>query len=472
MGMGINWTTLFTHAGSLVGRINSYATLPSVTMPADLQRIAAAFGTSPTALGQSGLPIQGLDATFAAFESNISGFRQRLAQYVDATLTDRDTVTTQLPGLSGTDITTVLQALIQQANDDGQTVQRCGVSLGPVTAASSNIGNGTVMIDKILDGFNAPLRNRGFAHLRYNGLPSELAVSSETMSLTCVADSSSSGVAEGSERWAWTGAPAQPPFSFIGEGSGLGPQLTTAQGDTTIPNLGWDSFAGNAPASWRITSGAANIFRETAKVFRGTSALRITGDGATPAITWTYPIPANRIKARRRYLFTMRMFRDGFGPGGATLTIGFTGTGYTPAASEQISMPVFALPNAYGLYVFYINAPTNIPTNWALSISVTGTLRSGANVYLDSGSFSPVVYHGGINCIPLAGSIPWARGDRLSWPVGNDNAGAFQTFLRRAYGIQLPSAQSATEPTLPTPMPFSLLLQTLPGPTISDSLAA
>jgi hypothetical protein len=329
--------------------------------------------------------------------------------------------------------------------DNSQTIKGNTVTLGTPAIVAGSLGNGTCLVDKVLDGFSVPLSG-GFSHIRYNGLNSELAVPSETMQLVCTADSFTGGTQEGAESWSLTGGPAFPLFNYHAEGSGQGGSIKTAHGDTTIQNFGFDAFTTNTPQAWTITGGLAgtDVFKETTNVHRGAAALKFLGTGsAKPAISQA--VAASKLKPRRRYLCTIMAYVTGT-PGAGNLTIKFTGTGYTASSSEKIDIALTSLTGSYALYKFYLNVPATIPPDLALTIAVTGTnLGNAAAVYLDSGSFSPVQYFGGINATVVSGTAPWVVGDRINFTVANNSAGKFQEFFRRWSSAQLPSKTDGSE---------------------------
>lgn len=444
--MAINYTTVATHLGKIVGKTNSYATIATTTLPADVAAIVVAFGTGSTTFGSAQAPIQGITDKYAKFQNQITEWATALMQFATKTLTDTDTITSQLVGLPQTDLVSILKAIMQDMVDNSQSVKFNSVTLGTVTALSGNTGNGTALVDKVLDGYNPPLAG-GIASLTYNGLNSQLGVPSETMELICTTDSFTGGVQEGSEQWQWIGGQKYVPFDYHSEGSGAGPNITTANADTTIQNLGFDSFSSNTPTNWTIAAGAAgtDIFQETTTTFRGGSALKFTGTGsAQPSITQSMTV--QQLKSRRRYLFTIQARKGGAAAGTEKLTILFTGTGYTASSSEKINISVSSLTTSFATQSFYINLPVTIPSDFKISISITNAnLTSGTFVYLDSGSFKPVDYHGGVSAQVIAGSTPWVVGDRLTFTVANTTSGKFQNYMRRAFGIQLPSKSDGSE---------------------------
>jgi hypothetical protein len=453
--MAVNYQTLFGKIGKIIAKLNSYLSFAGTTLPADLDAIITQYGTAATTYGTALTPLDGqgtpLTTVYANFEQQFVTFRQNLKPFIERTLTDVDTVLSQLSGLKSNQINDVLAGLIQDMTDNSQSIRANLLTLGGITVpGSGNTGTGTAFADATLDGLAVPLLGGGFANLLYNGLPSQLGVASETIQLTCTADSFSGGQTEGGEAWAWQGGIKYPAFDFHVQGSGAGPSVTTAHTNTSLQNIqltSWGGTGNNTPSSWVVGPGAAgtDVFRESTTVYRGKYGLRFVGTGNTqPAITQAI---TRTVQSRRRYLFTIRVQRDpAQAPGAGNLVIKFTGTGYTAAGSEQINVALNGIPITWTLYSFFINMPANMPSNMTLNISITGAnLGSGAKIYLSSGSFAPVNYAAGVNVSIVSGSTPWVAGDRLQFTIANNETSKFASFFRDGYGCQLPSKSDATE---------------------------
>jgi hypothetical protein len=462
--MSLNYTKVFGDVGSLIARINSYGTEASVTLPADLTTLVTQFGTT-------WLPEEGIASSYEDFKADVVNRRTTLAGFVDQRLLFFDDVLSPLGLSSGSSIDDVLTALHEQFLLDSQTVAQCNCAAGAVTAPTTpqNHGNGTAFPTLVLDGYNAPLVT-GPADITYNGLPSQLVVPSETMTLICTADSVQDGLSEGGEEWSWSGGPNFPPLDYHAEGSGPGPGLTTANVNSLAAGGDFESFsAAGVPAGWVIDSGTAgaSIKQDTTTFFRGTSACVFTGDG-TATLQLGQLIGNGGVQSARRYLLSIAVKASQTWAGGSVaVKFQSLSTGYVPGSGEQILVPSTAAPAGWTLYSGFINLPTPVPADWRLLIQVN-ELPVNAKVWVDSLCFTPVDYHGGVGLNVVTGSSAWRKGDRLTFTVTNDGAGKFQTFWRQWYSRQLPSAVAGTFGTALT-LPFLLLTQ-VAGPTISDGL--
>jgi hypothetical protein len=547
--VSVNYSTLFTKVGSLIGRISSYASIAATTLPGDVQTIATAYGTSATTYGVSGTPINGITNTYAAMQAAVTAWRTGLLPFVQATFTDVDTITSQLKGLAASDVTTVLKAIIQDMADNSQSVKGNTAAVGAVAAQGANVGTGTAIIDLYLDGASVPVSG-GFAHLQNNAQLSQLCVPSETMQAVCTQDSYTDHLTAGAEKFSLAGGLKFGQFDFHPEGSGVGPVLTVANGDSTLTlaNKGFETFTiANTPDSWTIDQGTAgtHIFSDSSNPYRGTNALKFLGNGSQATIQVSQAAPVSQLVSRRRYLVTCRV-KGSAVPAAGNIIVKFTGTGYTAASvtdqqqriavagasgggykvnwqgqqtavinasdvaatiqskiraltglesvvvgtqtgstpnftstitmygvpgdaplmtisnnttggtvtiskptagiqGEQINIPAAGFPTAYGLRYFYLNTPAIIPSDFRLTLAVTGTLDNTVYVDFDDVTFTPVVYFGGINVVLVAGLTNWVRGDRLSWTVTNTQTGKVQDFMRRAYGCQLPNKTDGSE---------------------------
>lgn len=441
--MPINYTDLFTRGGKLIKYINSRLARATTDLPAELKAIADLYETADLT-GQ----IEGLYSEYDSMRDTVTEERETLAGYWDAILEDRPTVVDQLL-LSSDSIDDILPALWRDMVANSQTIARSTVTLGSVTAASGNRGNGTVLLSKLLDGTNAPVRG-GNSHLDWAGVDSELANPSETFTLTCVSDSVANGDDEGSERFTWDGQVATDAFGYLGEFSGSGPSMTTNGAGGRLLNGEMEDWnaANTIPNNWTLAAGVAgtNTGRESggANIHRGTYSMRFIGNASAAAITLTQAM-ASRMRPRRLYCVTMRI-RASAASGTGNFTAQFLGTGYTASSTERIlinagSMPTAAFTAAGSLFSFWIVTPAIIPSDWRLSLSNAGTPGVGS-VWVDSVAVSEAVYHGGHAMVIAPGSSKWIVGDRLTYTVSNNGAGVFQEFFRRFYQFQLPSSGS------------------------------
>lgn len=155
-----------------------------------------------------------------------------------------------------------------------------------------------------------------------------------------------------------------------------------------LDNGSFNGWTASAPDSWTVTTGAANDSEETSLVYRsGGSALKITADGAATAYdiqqaeTAFIGYSTAKLKPGGVYLLSVYARRGAALDIDGSCTIQFNGTGYTPAASEKITMTT--LTTSYVLKTAWIVMPDSIPTDFNLEIVWSGTPTSGRILYLD-----------------------------------------------------------------------------------------
>lgn len=434
-------TGLFTHLGKIVKRINVYEGLPDTDLPADLDALLTILQGS----GGQDAVAEGLVSSYDGIMSSVDSWRNTLLGYATKRLRDPATVIQELE-LYTNDLATVFARLITQMTVDSKTIDKSTVSLGTVTPAAANQGNGTVLVSKVLDGYSRPTKYTP-GHPLYAGVDSELGVPAETMTLVCAADSENDGRTEGQESFLWYGETEYPHFSYRTEGSGQGPTIATVQAASLLNNLDFESFSTNTPSNWTIANGTAgtHIFAETgaANVYHGSKSIKFLGTGAQAVIGISQAFPVSQLRPLRRYLCTIR-YKAASVPAAGTILIQPTGTGFTAGSTEKFTVAAAAFSTSWALASFYINLPAIIPSDFALTVTITGTLSNGVAVYFDNLAFAPVEWHGGVNLGIVAGSTRFMRGDKFTFTVANDTAGVFQEFFRRGYGLQLPSSGSPT----------------------------
>lgn len=389
--------------------------------------------------------------------AGIEATRVELAAATEVRILDQVSIIEELDLPSTTDLETTLDRLRERMVADSETVKANTVTLGSVTANSLNDGNGTILVSKVLDGYNRP--GEFFpADREYLGLDSELCAESETLTVCCTADSQTSGRQEGAEAFKVYGGVQNPadctPTPYFGAGvQGSGSSVDTfivgAHSGTLISNPGLESWSSASPPvidSWTLSSGTNDThFKRsiTTEKYRGTYGGQFLGDGAQATIQLEQAMPISRLKPLGRYLVTIR-YKASSTIAAGTFGVIFTGTGYTAGGSESISIAPGSLATSWTLQSFWVNMPAIIPTDLTLVVKVTGTLTTGKSIWFDDVYVQAAKYFGGVAIGVVHGSNRTCVDDRWSFTVANDEAGRIQTFWKRKFGRQLPSAGSPT----------------------------
>jgi hypothetical protein len=450
----------------LIGRGNNLKSIGTTTLPADLSTILQAFGTANTGTTNAQLAVSGLAPDYAGLMNAITSLRQTIYNYVDATITDFDTVVNQLPGCSTQDVLTVLALLYQDMLDNSQTVLRSTVTVGAVSADANNVGNGTILLDGYLDGYQAGVPG-GFQTIRYAGVLSELCPPSTVHAWNCTGDSYGGGAQEGNEPFSWSDSLDYGPFPSFPEGAGSGPALDGNGQSTNIPGGNMESWSGGLPSGWGATLGAAQVSQDTVNFYRGSSSLAATAGGSTIALS--VPIPAGTLNPRRRYMITARLLRTGAAAAGS-LTLGFNGTPYAPRILETYSIPFSSISTSWMLVNFAVTMPAQIPSNFAFLLTFVGGIPPGCQINVDDVYAYPVTYFAGVNGTAVAGSTPFAVGDKFTATVTSVE-GKFQSFFRQQYKAQLPSLPATFTSVYALSLPYTLFTSSTGGPSIPDSYA-
>lgn len=432
-------STLFTDLGKLVKSANLYRS-DAVDAATRRDEIVAQFEDSDQQVAVS--PIYSLTTSA---QQAVSSTQQNLVAIATRRLQDQTTVIDELR-LPNNNLSGVLTALINEIVSQADSVDASTVTVGSVTAGSGNVGNGTAIVSKVLDGATSP--GSGLtAQKAYSGWDSQLSLS-ETVVLTCTLDTYTNRVTSGQESFSVTGAPAvTDKWGTDDGGSGTGSTIRTVNSASLITNGDFETFTSNVPSSWTIDSGTAgtHVFREATQVYRGTYGLKLLGTGAQATIQLSQAAPVSQLTPLKRYLVSFRYKASAVDTIAQALKVYFTGTGYTAAVSEKVQVTGDLFATSWEHACFWINIPANLPSDFTLNIIADGQLSNGKIIYIDSMQMQEAQYINGVAIAVIAGSTPFVRGDTFTFTLANDDAGTFQRYFRRAYGIQLPSNAAGAE---------------------------
>lgn len=451
--MAMNYTTspngLFIQLGKIAKHYNVQRA-DAIALGADVTEILNSFQAMTS--GAPDLMTEGFATLGDSWQREYIARRSSLRGLALTRLQDRVTVLDEI-GATSTDTTEILRKLIAAMILDVQTVDQSTVTVGAVSAAGTNEGNGIVLMTKVLDAVTSPGSGAAGTYppnRNYKDLNSELCVPSETMRFTCIGDSFADGLAEGAEAFSWEGRIPDAQHGYKDEGSGVIGTITpiNSVGLNIVQNGDFESFTSNAPDNWTIVAGTAgtHIVEETtlADVYHGENALRFDGDGAQTSIEIKYPISPAQVIGGKRYAVALRLKGSATIAAGAVL-ITFEGTGYTALTAEKIAIAAGSIPTAYTLESFFVNMPEVIPSDFRLVIRWSGTPTAAKKLWIDDLALGPVSYGGGVGAVIVRGNEPFARDDSYTSAISNNDAGLFQAFFRQNFGVQLPSDGSAAE---------------------------
>lgn len=394
--MAINYGNLFEDVGEYIERDTEFAAVYS-TLDAGQAEVEAQLSANSILRLYDGVP-----GAFSGFKGSVQGWRNRIRDLIRIRLTDKETVRDEL-SLSSGDLNTVLAALIKDMLTNAQSVDASTVTIGVPTRTVTNSTAGYLFFTTKMDS-SSPASGV-LPNINYAGTLSELAYT-ETMTLTCVRDDPTDRTGDARESFSWVGDEAVAVFSDNAYGSGVGPTIQPLNAVSILSNLEFETFSSNAPGSWTIDTGTTgtHIDDETTNIYRGTTALKLLGDGALSAIQLTQAPAASNIVPKRLYCVTA-WIKGTASMSAGTLTIQFEGTGYTAGAltNEVQTVQISGTPTG-GTYTLTFEGQTtgNIAFD-ATSATVQTALRllkGLENVVVATGAGSPpdvthtITYHG------------------------------------------------------------------------------
>lgn len=470
---------VYKHSGQPMKYINTDLTKILTTIPAELDAVADVFeagGTVATRRECTKL----ITEHYLQSQLDVLAGIARLGRVVEKRMIDKTTILNPL-FIEDATIEKVLDALIEDMYGN-ETVNASDYTVGTVTAGTGNVGTGGCVMNDTLDGVSQPCQ-RFRAHRRYLNVTSELLIA-ETMTVVCVSDSYGNvhpnyrgqaftrlletNYVQGREQFFIHGRSAPTHrvsshpqwgsgYGIDTEGSGNGPIFYALNANlgtpetTLILNNGFENWSSaNVPTNWTDSdAGAAgtNVFQCTtaADVYIGTSSLEFRGDGATATIRRAQsPTSTQYFVANKRYYFSI-WIKGQAATAAGTLTICYTGTGYTASASEKVTFALSAAPTSWTHYGFYLTMPSSIPSDWQLKIEVTGTMTNAKSIFFDDVNIRDVTWHGGLNVAVYNGSTPPVVGDFWRCAITAVGEGVIQNFHKRWFGVQLPSNNAGGE---------------------------
>jgi hypothetical protein len=458
--MALNYTYLFDSIRQYIMAANTLEGWMEVYDDAE-EAVEGALATASQYDRISGVP-EAFVRRKDALVSTVSEF----ARAVDDLLGDKELCRGELPVGNTTSVTTILPALFHLMLTDSETLAASVVTIGSVTPDGDNVGDATLLIDGTLDGATPP--HSGWPSLRdyaidpagvmpgngaYAGRLTELS-GGDSLTVICTRDSQTDKTTEGTESFTIIGNDApQQPYDWRADGSGSGGNLSMANGSGLLTNGEFETWTGTtpdfSPSGWTLGTGASvgttgTIIKEDSVIKRGLHALQIKGKTGVSTISISQA--KTNLTPLKRYLVAAWIRGTSGIAGSSALTISFTGTGYTAAtATEKISLAQAALAalTTYTLEYFWVTMPESIPSDFALTITASGSLTNGEKIYIDGMVLAPATYFGGLAFAIVAGGTPVMRDDRWTCTVTTAEGGV-QRFFRKVYHTQLPSLTAAS----------------------------
>lgn len=434
--MSVDYTTVFTLLGDIVQTSNTYF--------AFLSTFATDQAATEALLDAQNVNrfVDGLDAVYETFRNDVVGWTGSFIERANELLTDYTLVTSQFRFGSDPNVQDVWAALIQDMVVGTRSIKPSVGTVGSVTKASANADVGTVVITTKLDGVSSPISG-AISSPYYAGVTSQLLPDAETITLTCVSDSET-GTVQGGESFAVTGiGPASDPFSVLGGHLGNGGQISVADagasGYATNPNF--DSWDTTGPTGWTETDCVVDVdFEEnTVDVIYGSgSSLRTLG--SDQAVTLSQFLDPNIFVRGRAYMLSF-WSKDLLTPGVQNFSVSIY---HVPGGVPTTLVNLFAVnpDNDWHFYSGVFVIPFEI--GGVLGMALGSSNESSGDQVFDNIVITPVEYLMGVGIAVFAGPDKFLVGDTLTFSLSNSNAGKFQTWIRKAYAVQLPTNASPT----------------------------
>lgn len=347
-----------------------------------------------------------------------------------------------------------LREWIAQMVTQSKDVDRTTVSAA-VAAAGANTGDGTLIASV------ANPDGDDWESLR-----------AEDIVIECVEDSQLGRVDAGSEVFRVQGEaavdemdPAWP------KGSGIERQIVSSSGEidagrvpgaSVLTNGDLEDWTDDVPKQWSVDVGAANIALTTT-AYRGTNALKITGDASSTLTTLSQAIDAGAgtfglVFPWEKYLIAYRVRDDGTGPVAGVLSISLMNAASDAIIGAAVTQDLTAVGSSYVLKTGVISTPTALPATLKFDIRLTTALENGRAVFIDQVQLIRMVqlYNGGPYIALISGAINWiaktdtADGDIITLTLTNNDEGEIVKHFERFFGmsrhaLQLPSVAAGLE---------------------------
>lgn len=433
--MAIDYTTLFTRLGAIVGRVNEYLALQS---SATISLMGSGKGVDKILDQYTDVTTSRRDLVVGLQEKFDPGY----VTQVQGWIADLNTYAATLLGdlqrelnTSSTGSDDILTALYWRMLEDEETILASVVSAPTVAVpAGADVNDGT---GKILCGTMNPV----------TGTTDERIIS-EVVKAICITDSYSGGTLAGSEIFQLIGYPTWPTASYQTRGNGEGSSNVTVASagelTPTSPNIlpygSFETWAGSplAPTGWTIDGGiAATHIVRSATAYTGTYAASIVSDSTLTPIGISQVVGG--LTPNTIYCLGFWMRKKAAAAGG-TFTVKVVCGGVTTNAFSANPSTLNETYTAYSAF-FRTNEETTTATITIVWTDADAPTAADA-VYIDAMTVAPAVAFGNAWYAAIRGNSDFIINDLFRITLANNYAGKFQTYLGRFFAAMLPSAAS------------------------------
>jgi hypothetical protein len=365
--------------------------------------------------------------------------------YADAALNTR----TPMPTKSVAD---ALNYLMREMAADSETVAATTISKSATTAGGSNTGNGRLLYTE-LPPLSLNIGVTQFPNIR-----------TERLEIRCIQDATGRELAAGSERFEIRGQIAFGNLDYrFPAGSAarfvmpcLNPALDTgARYENLLRNSAFTNYTtANIPDYFTVSAGTAgtHFAQETTTTYRGGSAFRMIGNGATLAkIRQQLADDAgtpHSIVSDRLYLLAIAA-RTSAAPSAGNVRVSLQDGSGTIVTGAQIDI-AYTVGTSYAWQYVFFRAPLALPSSIYAVVEQTTALNAGATMFLDELVLAEVRQFeaGSQGIVILPGSTDWVVNDSITLKATNNAEGKWNTDMDRMFtmyerGLALPATTGA-----------------------------
>ncbi|HUU97743.1 MAG TPA: hypothetical protein VM487_18565 [Phycisphaerae bacterium] len=365
-------------------------------------------------------------ATVEALKAQCDAWLVDIKSLGDLWLLER--VATDLPA-TGASAEEILDQLIRDMRDEGETVLGNTIAVTGPTAWAGNTGDGAAVV----------------FYLDQDRQTSQL-IGNETFKLECTSDEAD-GTSAGEERFSIAGQPTA--IDGLGNAGETLDVCNTTDYAAAAPSEGnrvnngsFETWAAGDPSGWTVAAGDGLQSEESVEVYLDDASLEIAGDGAEAVFDLTQVVGALDVPLKPNTPYALHAAIKTSGVTQGTIEVYLAGTDYGPAATEKISIAA-AWPAAWSQQTAVLRLPKTIPADLTLHVKISGTLNSGGVVWLDHVALvemTPFV-EAGIFFAVFRGQADFVAGldpDGFDLVCTNSEDARFARFFREAYKVAMP----------------------------------
>lgn len=369
--------------------------------------------------GGAGISIDGLDQLRSEIEANwdvddahrkvmpqmlaiVDGVRAQMDGAIGAVRVAFDIYARDIlrPDIGSTAIATddILRDLNENMIDDSENVLENVLTTTQPVADNDNVGDGEVLIYD-----EEPIEKRDNDRIQ-----------TQNLLVQVIADSRQNNRTAGNEQ-----------LNLQGDVQGNGPNFQvpgvegSQRGQNRLVNGDMEDATATFPTGWNQTTLVA-VSQETTIVYRGSGALVAVSSGAATILDIDQDetttggkfsgIAARALTPLGVYLLTVRSRHGGAFSGNVRL--GFDGTGYTAAATEEINLTSANLTAVFQFFNAFIVLPKSIPSDMRLQVLWDGTPTNTHTLYLDDVLLQelPVWATAALRVGAAPGAVPFVAG--------------------------------------------------------------